>query len=92
MPRLGVTIIQRRDIRVQTLVDNPLSISRWLATSGIMRATAITIRLLAQVADDGRVYVPTVHWDNLPQGSPMDLYYSPMDVDFPQAEGKYSNA
>jgi hypothetical protein len=52
-----------------------------------MQSTAIKIQFLVQVGDDGGVYALDMHWDSLPQGSPMDLYYSPMDVDFSQAEG-----
>ena len=49
------------------------------------------MQFLAQVGDDGGVYVLDMHWDSLPQGSPMDLYYSPMDVDFLQAEGTHTH-
>ena len=53
----------------------------------IMQLTTIKIQFLTQVGDDGGVCVFDMHWDSLPQGSPMDVYYSPMDVDFSQAEG-----
>jgi hypothetical protein len=80
--------LQRGNKKVQTFV---CILSLYLFHSGwpllvIMQRT-IKIQFLTQVGDDGGVYVLDMHWDSLPQGSPMDLYHSPMGVDFSQAEG-----
>jgi len=85
--------LQRGNKKVQTFI---CILPLYLFHSGwpllvIMRSTAIKIQFLAQVGDDGGVHVLDMHCDSLPQGSPMDLYYSPMDVDFSEGTHMHNN-